>query len=87
VNGQRAGSLWHAPHRIEIAQTLHAGENRVEVHVYNTAINALARQPLRDYTALYARYGKRFEPQDMDHLEPAPSGLLGPIHLEEERTK
>jgi len=85
VNGQRAGSLWHAPYRIEIARLLHPGENRVEVHVYNTAINALAGQPPRDYSALYARYGKRFEPQDMDHLQPVPSGLLGLVHLEEER--
>jgi len=85
VNGQRAGSLWHAPYRIEIARLLHPGENRIEVHVYNTAINELAGQPHYDYTALNAKYGKRFEPQDMDHLQPVPSGLLGPIHLEEER--
>jgi hypothetical protein len=85
VNGHRAGSLWHAPYRIEIAGLLHSGENRIEVHVYNTAINELAGQPHYDYTALNAKYGKRFEPQDMDHLQPVPSGLLGPIHLEEER--
>jgi hypothetical protein len=85
VNGLRAGSLWHAPYRIEIARLLHPGENRIEVHVYNTAINELAGQPHYDYTALNAKYGKRFEPQDMDHLQPVPSGLLGPIHLEEER--
>jgi hypothetical protein len=85
VNGQRAGSLWHAPYRIEIASLLHPGENKIEVHVYNTAINELAGQPHYDYTALNAKYGKRFEPQDMDHLQPVPSGLLSPIHLEEER--
>jgi hypothetical protein len=85
VNGKRAGSLWHAPYRIEIASLLHPGENRIEVHVYNTAINELAGQPHYDYTALNAKYGKRFEPQDMDHLQPVPSGLLGRIHLEEER--
>ncbi|MDR3727746.1 MAG: glycosyl hydrolase [Terracidiphilus sp.] len=85
VNGQRAGSLWHAPYRIEIAGLLHHGENRIEVHVYNTAINELAGQPHYDYTALNAKYGKRFEPQDMDHLQPVPSGLLDPVHLEEER--
>jgi hypothetical protein len=84
VNGQRAGSLWHPPYRIEIARLLHPGQNRLEVHVYNTAINTLAGQPLRDYIALYAKYGKRFVPQDMDHLLPVPSGLLGPISLEEE---
>ena len=54
------------------------------MRVYNTAINELAGQPRRDYSALYAKYGERFEPQDMDHLKPVPSGLFGPIHLEEE---
>jgi hypothetical protein len=87
VNGQRAGSLWHPPYRIDISKFVHSGENRIEVHVYNTAINLLAGQPPRDYTALRAKYGRRFDPQDMDNLQPIPSGLFGPIHLEEQRSK
>jgi len=51
------------------------------VHVFNTAINELAGQPPRDYSALYAKYGKRFEPQDMDNLKPVPSGLIGHVSL------
>lgn len=81
VNGQRAGSLWHPPYRIDITSLVHAGENQIEVRVYNTAVNLLAGQPPHDYTALYAKYGKRFEPQDMENLQPIPSGLFGPIHL------
>ena len=27
------------------------------------------------------RYGVRFEPQDMDEVQPVPAGLLGPIRL------
>jgi len=81
INGQRAGSLWHPPYRIDITSFLHRGENRIEVTVYNTVVNKMAGQPPRDYTALNARYGKRFDPQDMDHLQPVPSGLIGPIHL------
>ena len=87
VNGRRAGSLWHPPYRIDISSYLHVGANRIEVHVYNTAMNEMAGQPRRDYTALNAKYGKRFEPQDMDNLQPIPSGLLGPIHLKEQRSK
>ena len=87
VNGKRVGSLWHPPYRIGISKSVHAGENRIEVHVYNTAINLLAGQPVRNYSALNAKYGKRFDPQDMDNLQPIPSGLLGPIHLEEQRSK
>ncbi len=81
VNGQRSGSLWHPPYRIDITPFIHAGKNHVEVRVYNTAINLLAGEPPHNYTALYAKYGKRFEPQDMDNLRPIPSGLFGPIRL------
>ena len=87
VNGQRAGSLWHPPYLIDISKFVHGGENRIEVRVYNTAINLLAGQPPRDYTALRAKYGRRFDPQDMDNLKPIPSGLFGPIHLEERSSK
>jgi hypothetical protein len=84
VNGKRAGSLWHPPYRIDVSGFVHNGENKIEVHVYNTAINLLAGQPPRDYTALRARYGRRFDPQDMDDLKPISSGLLCPIHLVEQ---
>jgi hypothetical protein len=87
INGKRAGSLWHPPYRIGISRYIHPGENRIEVHVYNTAINLLAGQPPRDYSALRAKYGRRFDPQDMDNLQPVPSGLFGPIHLKEQRNQ
>jgi hypothetical protein len=87
VNGQRAGSLWHPPYRIDISKLVHKGENQLEVRVYNTAINLLAGRPPHDYTALRAKYGHRFDAQDMDHLRPIPSGLFGPIYLEEQRSR
>jgi hypothetical protein len=85
INGQRAAALWHPPYLIDITSFLKSGKNRIEVTVFNTAVNEMAGQPPRDYTALNARYGKRFDPQDMDHLQPVPSGLMGPIRLLEER--
>jgi hypothetical protein len=87
VNGLRAGSLWHPPYKMAIDRLLHPGENRIEVHVYNTAINEMAGQSRLDYTALNAYYEKRFDPQDMENLQPVPSGILGPIYLEEESFK
>jgi hypothetical protein len=82
INGTRVGSLWHPPYKLNITSALHPGENTIEVHVFNTAINLLAGQPPRDYTALRARFGHRFDPQDMDNLHPIPSGLLGPVTLD-----
>lgn len=84
VNGRRVGALWHPPYRIDIAPFIHAGQNQISVRVYNTAISELAGQPPHDYSALWAKYGKRFEPQDMQNLHPIPSGIIGEVHLIEE---
>jgi hypothetical protein len=87
INGHKVGSLWHPPFRIDITKFVNRGENKIEVHVYNTAINLLAGQQPRDYTALRAKYGRRFDPQDMENLQPVPSGLVGAIQLLEQRSK
>jgi hypothetical protein len=81
VNGVRVGSLWHPPYRLDVTRFVHPGANTVEVRVANTAINRMAGDPPRDFTALYAKYGKRFEMQDMDNLMPIPSGMMGPVRL------
>ncbi len=81
VNGRRAGALWHPPYRLDVAPYVRPGTNRIEVRVFNTAINELAGQPPRDLIALRAKYGTRFEPQDLDRIHPIPSGLLGPVRL------
>jgi hypothetical protein len=81
INGQRAGSVWHAPYEVEVGPLLHAGSNTVRIVVANLAINELAKGPLPDYKALNAKYGERFQAQDMNNLQPLPSGLLGPVTL------
>jgi hypothetical protein len=81
INGKRAGSLWHPPYRLDVTSYLQLGGNRIEIHVYNTAINAWAAQPPHDYKPLIAQYGDRFQMQDLDKVHPVPSGLLGAVHL------
>ncbi len=81
INGKRAGALWHPPYRLDVTSYLQSGRNRIEIHVYNTAINAWAAQPPHDYKPLIAKYGDRFQMQDLDKVYPVPSGLLGTIHL------
>jgi hypothetical protein len=81
VNGKLAGSVWHPPYRINIAPLLHPGTNELRIVVANTAINELAGRAAPDYRLLNLRYGEKFTPQDMDHLEPLPSGILGPLRL------
>jgi hypothetical protein len=81
VNGRRAASVWRPPYQADVTHFLRAGQNTLRIVVGNLAINALAGQPPADYRALNQRYGERFQAQDMDNLQPLPSGLLGPVRL------
>jgi len=81
VNGQPAGSIWKPPYEIEISGALRPGDNHLKITVENLAINWLAGRSLRNYRLLNNRYGERFAPQDMENLQPLPSGLLGPVRL------
>ncbi len=81
LNGQRVGALWHPPYRLDLSPFLKTGQNHIEIHVFNTAINAWAALPPRDYKPLIAKYGDRFQMQDLNLVHPVPSGILGTIHL------
>lgn len=41
VNGRDLGRLWKAPYRIDITDTVHLGDNLVEIHVTNLWVNRL----------------------------------------------
>jgi hypothetical protein len=79
VNGKLAGSVWCPPYYVYIGDLLHIGANTIRVVVANLALNELAKGPLPDYRALNAKYGERFQPQDLQNLQPVPAGLLGPV--------
>ena len=81
VNDQAAGSVWKPPYELEISSGLHPGENHLKIIVGNLAINTLAGRVLPDHGLLNSRYGERAVPQDMDNLQPLPSGLVGPLRL------
>ncbi|MDQ3653049.1 MAG: glycoside hydrolase [Acidobacteriota bacterium] len=81
INDRRAGSVWLPPYMLDVTGLLRSGANRIKIVVGNTAINHMAGRRLPDYRLLNLRYGERFTPQDMDKVQPVPSGLLGPIRL------
>ena len=84
VNGKRAGSVWCPPYSVDITGLLKSGENEIRIEVANLAVNYMAdfkNHPLPDYKELIKRYGDRFQPQDMDKIQPVPSGLLGPVQI------
>jgi glycosyl hydrolase family 106( putative alpha-L-rhamnosidase) len=81
INGRRAGSVWSPPFNVDATKFLKSGENTLQIIVGNTAINHMAGRALSDYRLLNLRYGERFQPQDMDKVQPIASGLSGPIRL------
>ena len=81
INGHDAGALWHPPYRLDVTRFLKPGENHIEIRVYNTAINAWSAQPPHDFKPLIAKYGDRFQMQDLDKVAPVSSGLLGQVVL------
>jgi hypothetical protein len=81
VNGKKAGSVWCPPYELDVTSLLHSGDNAIKVMVANLALNAMAKGPLPDYKELTAKYGERFQAQDMNQVKPVPAGLLGPIRL------
>ena len=87
VNGQRAGTLWHPPYRLDVTPFLKAGSNAIEVKVANLGVNTLAGRELPDFKLLRLRYGNRFELQDTAKIAPQPAGLLGPVTLVEEAVR
>jgi hypothetical protein len=81
INGRLAGYVWHAPYQLEVGGYLFPGGNQLSITVANLAINELARGPLPDYKALNAKYGERFQAQDLNNLQPVPAGILGKVRL------
>ena len=81
VNGALAGAVWLPPYEVDVTRFVHAGANQLRIVVGNLAINEMAGRALPDHRLLYERYGVRFRDQDLVHLEPLPSGILGNLRL------
>lgn len=81
INGKPAGALWHPPYRLDISKFLKVGMNHIEIQVFNTALNAWSALPPHNYAPLIAKYGDRFQMQDLNQVVPISSGLLGDVRL------
>jgi hypothetical protein len=83
VNGQRAGSVWCPPYRLDVTRWLKLGDNEIRIEVANTAVNAIAARgfPNYDARAIIAKFGNRFPVPQASDFQALPSGLLGPIQL------
>jgi hypothetical protein len=81
INGEYAGPVWSAPYEVYVGDLIHPGANTIRIVVANLALNELAKGPLPDYKTLTAKYGERFQAQDLQDLRPVPAGLLEQVQI------
>jgi hypothetical protein len=83
LNDQRVGSVWCPPYSIDVTGKLKLGENKIRIEVANLAVNYMAsiKLPNYDYEGVTREFGNRFQPQNLNMIQPLPSGLLGPVRL------
>ncbi|MCG7310403.1 glycosyl hydrolase [Brachybacterium sp. ACRRE] len=78
VDGERAGIIWRAPHRLDLTDRLRPGTHRLRLTVLTTAAGASAVDPHVGPMVEESRrvYGDRFALQDLDRtLEDVHRGL------------
>lgn len=81
VNGINCGTLWTAPHRLEISKAIRNGENLISIEVTNTWSNRLiGDNKLPDHK----RLTKTTAPFRLEGKPLNPAGLLGPVVIQVE---
>jgi hypothetical protein len=83
LNGQFVGRLWCPPYRLDLTGKLRAGENHLEIEVFNRLSNRLAAGPCHDFAKLHDTFGQRFaDIQDADLWLVHPAGLSGRVAIQ-----
>ncbi|OIN55944.1 hypothetical protein BLX24_27275 [Arsenicibacter rosenii] len=86
INGHHAGISWAEPHRLDITEWLHAGENKLIIDVANTWSNRLTGDALTGahYTSTNTLTGYKGTPWKQVPLRV--SGLIGPVTIQTIKT-
>lgn len=80
INGNDLGLLWKAPYRISIGKYLKSGQNRLEIAITNLWPNRMIGDSFKTKENRLTYTPWQFYTPDM---EPIPSGLLGPVMIQE----
>ena len=87
INGKDKGILWTKPFRIEISNELQEGENTLEINVVNSWFNRVAGDEMypdkKQFTSTNAVLINDFRGRPRKEIPLEPSGLLGPVTIEE----
>jgi len=87
INGKDKGVLWTKPFRVDITNELHKGENQLEIKVVNSWYNRVAGDEMfpdkKQYTSTNINLKHDYRGRPIDNIPLEPSGLLGPVTIEE----
>jgi len=79
--------LWTKPFRIEISEELQKGENKLQIKVVNSWYNRVAGNQTfpdkKQYTSTNIDLKHDFRGRPIDEILLEPSGLLGPVTIQE----
>jgi hypothetical protein len=91
INVKDKGVLWTKPFRIEISNELQKGENTLKIKVVNSWFNRVAGDEMfpdkKQLTSTNAVLINDFRGRPRKEIPLEPSGLLGPVTIEETLTK
>ena len=87
INGTEKGVLWTPPFRVDISEELHEGKNYLEVKVVNSWYNRVAGDQTypgkKQYTNTNIELINDYRGRPRKEIALEPSGLLGPVTLQE----
>lgn len=87
INGKDKGTVWTSPFRVEITEELQKGENTLEIKVVNSWYNRVAGDQTfpdrKQFTSTNIELRHDFRGRPIDEIPLEPSGLMGPVKVEE----
>ena len=87
INGTDKGILWTKPFRVEVSKELQQGENTLEIEIVNSWYNRVAGDEIFPNKKQFAKTNivliNDFRGRPMKEIVLEPSGLLGPVTIEE----
>jgi hypothetical protein len=87
INGKNKGVVWTSPFRVEITEELQKGENKLEIKVVNSWYNRVAGDQMfpkkKQFTSTNIDLKHDFRGRPIDEIRLEPSGLLGPVTIQE----
>ncbi len=87
INGQDKGVTWTKPFRLDISEELQQGENRLEIKVVNSWYNRAAGDQTfpnkKQFTKTNISLKHDFRGRRLEEIPLEPSGLLGPVTIQQ----